>query len=310
MYFIDGHCDTLTLALSKGEDLFTHKGHLNLEKLAHFKPAVQVFAIWLNDEEVLNAYESTIKVMDHAHTVFNSRPDCIRLATSYADIINNINSDVCSAILGAEGAEPIGKDLDNLRKLHEKGLRVLTLTWNRHNAVSGCIQEPNLDGLSEFGRETVAECERLGVIIDVSHISTKGFWDVIETTAKPFIASHSNCKALASHRRNLDDEQIKALANKGGVIGANFCDAFLSDTHDPTMDDVVRHIDHIIKVGGEDCAAIGGDLDGTASPKSGWYKDVMLYEPLYARLVKDYGSTLADKIFFGNYLRLFKDTLR
>ncbi|MCL2617270.1 MAG: dipeptidase [Defluviitaleaceae bacterium] len=307
MYFVDGHCDTLTLAIGKGEDLLNHTGHLSIEKLASFKTAVQVFAIWLDDEQIKTAYEATIGFIDQAHKIFANNSNCIRLATSYSDIIQNIDAGVCTAILGAEGAEPIGSDLARLREFYNKGLRVLTFTWNRDNELSGCIATPNAGGLTQFGHEALAECERLGILVDVSHISVSGFNDVAQAATKPFFASHSNCKALASHKRNLEDAQIRIIAEAGGVVGVNFCDAFLSDSPGPDMNDVLRHIAHIINIGGVECAAFGGDLDGTASPVSGWYKDVLIYKSLYEHVEQVHGATTADKIFFQNYLRMFKE---
>ena len=307
MYFIDGHCDSLTQALSNGEDLLSRQGHLNIEKLTQFSPAVQVFAIWLNDALLANAYESTLDVIGCAHEIFTRNSAQIRLAKSYCDVVGNIGDVVCSAILGVEGGEPIGSDIERLYDLKSRGLRVLTLTWNRNNELSGSIAIPNAEGLSDFGREVVRECGRIGILVDVSHISLRGFWDVAETSKLPFFASHSNCKALASHKRNLDDKQIRSIANSGGVAGINFCDAFLSDSPNPDMDDVLCHISHLINTGGVECAALGGDLDGISDPGSGWFSDVTIYGLLYERLSKLHGSLSADKIFFGNYLRLFKD---
>ncbi|MCL2852952.1 MAG: dipeptidase [Defluviitaleaceae bacterium] len=310
MYFVDGHCDSLTLALSKGEDLYDHSGHLSIEKLARFAPSVQVFAIWLSDEQVAAAYESTVEIMNHARGVFDANSAYIRLATSYDDIARNIDERVCSAILGLEGGEPIGGDMGRLHDLHARGLRVLTLTWNRDNELSGSIAAPDAGGLTAFGREVVAECGRLGALVDVSHISKRGFWDVAETAVRPFFASHSNCKAIASHKRNIDDEQIRAIASRGGVVGVNFCDAFLSDSPSPDMDDVLRHIGHIINIGGVECTALGGDLDGISPPESGWFEDVTVFKSLYERVAKLHGSSSADKIFFGNYLRMFKEAMK
>ena len=309
MYFIDGHCDTLTTAINKGESLLDHTGHLNLRKLASFRTAVQIFAVWLNEEQLATPYDTAIQIIEQGSQAFTNNAELIRPARSYTQVLENINAGVCSAILGLEGAEPIGTDMARLHKLHEKGMRVLTLTWNRDNALSGGITTPNAPGLTNFGVDVVAECQSLGVIVDVSHISEKGFWDVAQITTKPFFASHSNCKALASHRRNLDNKQIRAIAGSGGVVGVNFCDAFLSDGYAPDMEDVLRHLEHIINTGGVESAALGGDLDGIPEPASKWFEDVQIYESIFYRLAQIYGNTVAEKVFFKNYLRLFKDTL-
>ena len=310
MRFIDGHCDTITAAMDKGENLRHFGGHLNLEKMLRFAPSVQVFSIWLNDERLIDPYQSTVDALDWAHNEFDKNADLIAVARSYGDIVANDSAGKNSALLGIEGGYPLGADMNRLYALHERGVRVLTMTWNHDNALSGGIATSNATGLSQFGRDVVAECAKLGIAIDVSHISTKGFDDVASVTTVPFFASHSNCKAITDHRRNLTDQQISTIANRGGVVSLNLYDDFLSNTHDPTMEDALRHLDHMLQVGGAQCPSLGGDLDGIEDPKRGWFADVSIYEALYDRVCAAHGSTIADNIFFANYLRMFKDVLR
>lgn len=309
MTFIDGHCDTLTMAMRAGKELWDFDGHLNFEKLRRFRGPVQVFAIWLDDDEIKQPYDNTIQAVDFAKEQFKKHEDIIKLANSYDDVLANMDAGICTALLGIEGAEPIGSDISKLHHFYSEGVRVLTLTWNRKNAVSESIACEAGHGLTSFGREVVAECNRLGILVDVSHLSVKGFWDLVEYSETPFTASHSNCLKLCSHRRNLDDEQIREIARRGGVIGLNLATAFLHDTPEKAnIDTVLRHLEHMANVGGVGCAALGGDLDGIPATPEG-INDLLDYEKLYKRIEAEFGVQDANKIFFGNFLRVFGETL-
>lgn len=165
-------------------------------------------------------------------------------------------------VLAMEGGEPVQDGIESLRVFYELGVRVFGFTWNQRNLLAeGVGEERAAGGLTELGREMVAEANRLGVLLDVSHLSVKSFWDMIEVSDAPIIASHSNAKALCSHRRNLDDDQIRALAAKGGAIGINGVAAFITD--DPqqaTLDTMLDHLDYIANLAGVEQVALGPDF--------------------------------------------------
>jgi membrane dipeptidase len=165
-------------------------------------------------------------------------------------------------VLAMEGGEPVQDGIESLRVFYELGVRIFGFTWNQRNLLAeGVGEERAGGGLTELGREMVAEANRLGILLDVSHLSVKSFWDMIETSDAPIIASHSNAKALCGHRRNLDDDQIRALAAKGGVIGINGVAAFIND--DPkqaSLDGMLDHLDYIANLAGVEQVALGPDF--------------------------------------------------
>jgi membrane dipeptidase len=202
--------------------------------------------------------------------------------------------------------------MENLKRLYEKGVRAMALTWNFPN----CFGYPNSSdetimkrGLTDFGKEAIGEMNRLGMLVDVSHLSDGGFYDVAQISRKPFIASHSNCRALTPHPRNLTDDMIRILAEHGGVTGLNFAPQFVSRTihsKDCRIEDLVRHTMHLVQVGGEDCVGIGTDFDGVGG-------NLEIHEPAQVdrlfEALKKAGLTerQLDKIARENVLRVFKD---
>lgn len=166
-----------------------------------------------------------------------------------------------AVFLSLEGAEGIQCDPGRLDTLYEMGIRMVNLTWNANNALAGCAKEDG-PGLTEQGREFVRRAQRLGIIIDVSHISDRAFWDVLETAERPVVASHSNSRKQCGHPRNLTDVQFRALCQQGGYAGINLYGAFLEDHGNADFESVYRHMDHFLQLGGAGHIALGGDLDG------------------------------------------------
>ncbi|MCR4397348.1 MAG: dipeptidase [Firmicutes bacterium] len=160
-------------------------------------------------------------------------------------------------VIALEGAEPLGATLDNLYVFHQAGVRSLGLTWNQRNLVADGIWETG--GLTEFGRQVVSLSESLEILVDVSHLNERSFWDVAEVARKPFVASHSNARAVCDHPRNLTDDQIRAISRSGGVVGLNFYSPTLAP-RDASIDDAVAHLRHMIAVAGEDHVALGPDF--------------------------------------------------
>lgn len=185
----------------------------------------------------------------------------IALCTTRREIDAALARGQIAFMLGIEGGECIQDGIESLRVFAALGVRVLGLTWNQRNLLAeGVGEERAGGGLTERGRAMVAEANRLGIVLDVSHLTVKSFWDVLETSNAPVIASHSNAKALCGHRRNLDDEQLRALAATGGTIGINLCAEFIADDpHAADIERVLDHIDHIAGVVGVGQVALGPD---------------------------------------------------
>lgn len=187
------------------------------------------------------------------------------LCTSYDDIKKAKQNGKIGFILSMEGAEPLGRDIQLLRVFHSLGLRVLGLTHNLRNyagepALTTPAETGQIGGLSDFGSALIQEANELGVVIDVSHLNDPGVWDVMRNSRHPVIASHSNCRALLDHPRGLTDEQIRAIAENGGVIGINACALLVGGGKDTTIDMLLDHLEHIVNVGGMQSVGLGLDF--------------------------------------------------
>ena len=210
-------------------------------------------------------------------------------------------------MLGFEGGEFLEGSLEALRMFHRLGLRFLALTWSERNALAdGAAESGTRGGLTTFGKSVLRECARLGIVVDVSHLSEAGFWDVADLTEEPFVASHSNCHAVYAHPRNLTDDQIKAVAESGGLVGISLNPEYISEPDaQPTLGLVCDHILHAIEVAGEDHVAIGSDFWSYSDP--GPLSDPSEFPLLTAELLKRglSGKTLA-AVLGGNWLRVVR----
>jgi membrane dipeptidase len=229
-------------------------------------------------------------------------------------------------LLSLEGADPLQNDLNLLRIFYDLGVRGIGLTWSRRNyAADGCAfsseAEPRPCGLTDFGRALVQKAEHLGMLVDVSHLNEAGFWDVLKTATKPVIASHSNCRALADTPRNLTDDQIEALAGKGGVMGMNAISAFVGDTSRKRgAEDLLNHVDHVVKLVGVDHVGLGLDFcsgfkDYLALPHALDTYDVLpghdhLKDFTAGMVERGYGDEDILKVLGGNFMRVYEQVLK
>lgn len=224
----------------------------------------RVLAIYLDNSSLPEmALRHALDYISNLYEELEITPE-IALCRNYEEILDAYKKGKIAFVLGMEGAEPLENDPELLRIFHKLGLRVLTLTHSRRNYVGdGAFFRPQKagtpGGLSPFGVEVLEEAHKLGILIDVSHLNDPGFWDVIEFSNDPIIASHSNCRALVNHPRNLTDEQIKAIAEKNGFIGMNSAGLFV-DEKNPTLDKLVDHIDHIVELVGVKHVGLGLDF--------------------------------------------------
>lgn len=312
MNLIDLHCDTIDKLMDDpAENLYRNNFSVDINKLKNAKSIVQVFAIYF-DLEIYreNPFCRFEKMADRFFKEIEASDELISLAKSYNDIIENQKHNKVSAILSIEEGGAINGKIDNLHKIYERGVRLITLNWNYENEIG---YPHNLDmyknnGLKSFGLDVVELMNELGMIIDVSHLNDGGFYDVANNSRKPFIASHSNSRVITNHSRNLSDDMIKVLANKGGVTGINFCNVFLGDSSVSTIDDIISHIKHIVKIGGIDVVAMGTDFDGI--PNSVEIENISEMYKLENRLLKcGFKEDEIEKIMYKNALRVLKDVL-
>jgi membrane dipeptidase len=258
---VDAHSDILCdvrVRRRAGETQVVRRRHLPRLRAGGFTAIV--FAIYLTSYMPESALRESLLMIDDLNEEIAESDGDLYLVRNAADLIDGGRSDRLAILLSLEGAEPIGLDLGILRLLHQLGLRALGLTWARRNALGdGNREEHTGGGLTNFGRAVVRECGRLGILVDVSHISSAGFWDVLRLADGPVIASHSNARALCDHPRNLTDDQLRALAATGGVVGLNACPDFVASTQ-PTLDRLLDHAEHMASVMGPGHVGLGLDL--------------------------------------------------
>ena len=296
--YFDGHCDTIERCLRTGESLLRNRGHIDLARAAVFRDYVQVFALYWPDPQQAPAMLPRLhdRYLDETARAAGRITRC----KTAADIC--AAGTACRALLSIEGGELLDCDPAMLETAADWGVRMINLTWNHANLLSGAHASDAARGLTARGRAFVREAQRLGILIDVSHLSARGFWDLIGCTERPIIASHSDCSAVFPHSRSLTDDQIRAVAETGGVIGVNFYSEFVGAP--ATMDCLVAHVEHLLAHGGEDAVAIGADFDGCDTVCGGiaGLQDVpKLWQALQRR---GYPEALLQRIFFGNWLRL------
>lgn len=306
---VDGHCDTLVKAYEEGKTLLNNDLHVDFKRLYNYNAPVQFFAVWLDKKYYPEAFDRTNRIIDFFEDELHKSADIAAKVLNLNDILKNKTEGKISALLAIEGGEAIEGSLDKLQKLYDRGIRAMTLTWNYANRIADGAGVENPSGLTEFGRDCVAKMNKMGMIVDVSHLSDKGFWDVCETAVNPFIATHSNARAICGAKRNLTDKQIKALAEKGGIMGVNLYSSFIAENGPGTVDDILNHIEHIINVGGEDVLGLGCDFDGIDSMPEDIY-GIQSLENLLNTISVRFGDRLTEKISEKNFLRVLRDILK
>lgn len=344
MKTIDMHCDTIFEIEKQKCSLRENNLHIDLMKLKEADYLIQNFALYVPLKEVDDNYnditptdknplKDVLTLADCYYEELEANKDIIAPVYTYDDIEKNAKAGKLSALLTIEEGGVCLGSLSVLRMLHQLGVRMMTLTWNFPNEIG----YPNVDlsklgdiamssknvvpvrfttadtknGLTERGIEFVEEMNRLGMIVDVSHLSDAGFYDVLKYSKKPFVASHSNARSVCSAVRNLTDDMIRKLSESGGVTGLNFCADFLTvpepgKPNPGTMEAVVTHAKHIVNVGGIECLGLGSDFDGISTNKG---IPNAAYMPQLFDLLKKNGFTESDleKICYKNVLRVYKE---
>lgn len=308
---IDGHCDTIGEQLSGKRWLGdrSNDGHIDLPRLREGGVNAQFFACYVPvPYQRHGAATHAMARLDQLHLLAERLPEQFVIARSTDDIRQAKTSGKIAAIAGLEGAEALDGEIGLLRQYYRLGVRNLGLAWNFRNAACDGVSERRTGGgLTEFGVAVVLECNRLGITIDVSHLSPAGLEDVLALSEDPIIASHSNAFALCDHPRNLTDDQMSAIAAKGGVIGVTFVNSFLRREQPEltTIDDVLEHLEYMLAVVGEDHIAIGSDFDGCNPPRD--MADTTVYPRITSLLQeRGYSDTIIRKILGGNFMRIFE----
>ena len=304
----DAHCDTISRCYYLHEGLRCNTGDLSLEKTERFARYCQFFALWTTKEytdgdgcTMEEAYHTLLGCF-RAQMACNS--DKIIQCRTAQDVEQAHRCGKAAAFLTVEGAELLGCAPARLDQAAIDGVTAINLTWNYANALSGSSKEQPERGLSTVGRDFVRKMEDLRILVDVSHLSEAGFWDLAELARRPFIASHSNAKSVRDHTRNLTDGQINAIIKNQGVIGLNFYEDFVGGGRD--FDALRAHLDRILGLGGAAHVALGGDWDGCdtipALPsidRIGDFYDYLLYH--------GYHETVVRNLFYNNLMRVVSE---
>lgn len=322
--YFDAHCDTVYRCMETGEasaleygesreeqrryyaasgHLRKNGGHIDLERGRQFRRCAQFFALFHDAAEAPadGMWAQCQRIHDFFLREMADNADIARHCRTGAEVDEAVAQGKVAALLSIEGADLIDCDVHRIETVAGWGVRLLNPVWNRANVLSGTNAEEPERGLSAEGRDFIRVMEEYGIYPDVSHLSDAGFWDLVRMARRPIIASHSNARAICPHRRNLTDDQFRAIRDLGGVVGLNLYLHFVGES---TMDALVAHVEHFLALGGEKTLCLGGDMDGCealAGGMTGMQDMPKLYDALKAR---GYGEALLEDIFWNNLRRL------
>ena len=330
---MDLHCDTadrlgwqtldLDLRMTCGQDFYGegddehpteccylehNRGAISLEKIGS-TPWAQCFATFIPDElSPEQAIRFQAQIMAHISGQANLNHGTATEARRVSDIRPALEKGRTVVVHTIENARLFAADLGLVEMLHNVGVQMASLSWNAQGPLAS--GHDSHAGLTDCGRRALAEMERVGMVLDVSHLNDECFDEVAALATRPFVASHSNARAVCGHPRNLTDDQFRRIVDAGGVVGLNYCSEFLADgvtdeAHGAvTFEQTVRHIEHWLDLGGEDAIALGGDLDGAAVPD--FLSDVSKFPEFQNKLVKHFGKTTTEKLCYENAVSFFE----
>jgi len=304
--FIDAHADTITRALlpHNNANLFSNNLHVDFKRLSDFNAPVQVFVLWCSDTYVGNAYEYTNSLLDFFESEVAKHSDIIEIALTPEDLRRNAKNNKISAIISIEGGEALMGKIENVDHFYNRGVRIMSLTWNRENELGYGQATGSTKGLKPFGEEVLRRMDELGIILDISHINEVGFWDAHSISTRPYMASHSNAYSVTPHNRNLKDAQITAMVDRGGIIGLVLYPLILSQRSSANMNDYMAHIRHFIDLGAGANLGLGSDFDGFGTMPDG-FTDVSSYKMLAEKIAEVFDEDTSNRIMYGNFYDFF-----
>jgi membrane dipeptidase len=309
MKIIDSHCDLLSKMLLDPLINFNQIQPdiaINLPRLQQVNIALQFFAIYIPEKIEGMRFEPILDCIDLFYQKIAANP-AIAFIQDNNDLEQVIQGEKIGALLTLEGVEGLAGSLRNLRIVYYLGVRCIGITWNYANWAADGVMEARNGGFSIKGKRFVKECNKLGILLDVSHLSETGFWQLMDMSKEPVLASHSNTFEVCPHPRNLTNEQIKAIIAKNGVIGLTFVPWFVKPNN-PQISDLLFHIDPICSLGGENHLGFGSDFDGIDSFVPN-LEHAGHYDHLVNELSKKYTASLVEKILFNNWMHFLKNSL-
>ena len=307
---IDLHCDTMMQLLEHPDsgDLYRNTWKIDIEKLQKAHSKIQDFALFINMGETNDPYGRYEEMRNLCVSQIHNYGEHIQHVLSYQDVESVYKSGKIGALMSIEEGGVLGGDLNKLKQAYQDGVRLITLTWNYPNGLGEPHCGEQHKKLTSKGVEFVEAMQELGIIVDCSHLNDAGTEQLGDILDVPFIASHSNARELRSHTRNLPDNLIRLIANKGGIIGLNFAQNFLGTSPISRIEDIVKHGLYLIDKGGEDVVALGTDFDGI--PPNTEIADMSQMSRLYDAF-KEAGLSVeqCEKLFWKNADRLLKEIL-
>ncbi len=308
----DCHCDTIALFGEEGYD-FTSRNrssHLDLPRLIEGRIALQFFAVCTAPLPERRPLHAALRMIGRFHRTLDACPS-LQLIETQEDLLAAEEGDRIGALLALEGAEPLEGSVELLDIFCRLGLRALSLTWNHRNPFADGVGETAAAaGLTRAGRKLVEALSRKGIILDLAHLAPRSFAEALELTSRPPLVSHANARALCEHRRNLDDEQLKALAARNGVIGLTLYPHFIAGREEATLDELVDHFVHIAELIGVEHLACGSDFDGIGETVTG-IADAAAYPNLLEALQRrGFRPREIELIARGNVERILRAHLR
>jgi len=316
----DAHCDTILRVKSENGSLRRNSFHIDLERGRSFSPYAQVFAVFTRPfdglpEDYSRDWPAEVltplcdELLGLLFSEIGKNADILSLCRSAGDVRAAAESGKIAALIAVEGAELLGCDVERLKSAYDSGVRLVNLCWNYDNALCGAANGAEAGGLTDRGRAFVKEMQNIGVAVDLSHASERTFWDVAEIAERPIIAGHSDSKAICGNPRNLSDDQFKELVRLKGAAGLNLYPKFLSESGSAGIDDVIRHAEHFLSLGGEKAVCLGSDFDGIESTPEGM-TGIESYASLYeAMLKRNWPEVLVRDIFYYNLCEVLERAL-
>ncbi|HTR52983.1 MAG TPA: dipeptidase [Kofleriaceae bacterium] len=316
---IDLHADTAKLMDKLGYDLAARHsrvvprranliGHVDLPRLREGGVAGQFFAFWTWPKKLPGQPDHMRSVLDQLDALdqaIEANPHDLAWARTGADVRAAKAAGKVAVLGGIEGGHALGGRVDAIEMFARRGVRYLGPLHLWPNALGGTSRKPDVDvGLTDHGREVVRECERCGVIVDLAHINRRGYYEVLELTKRPVMVTHTGVAGVTPMWRNLDDDQLRAVAQRGGCVGVIFARQFLGGA---SIDDVVAHVEHLIAVAGEDAPALGSDFDGFVVPPEGLEDIAALPNLTVALSRRGIAPRVLEKILGGNALRVLDE---
>jgi membrane dipeptidase len=311
---VDGHCDTIHLFRGiRGPYVFEHKnvvGHVDLPRLREGGVDIQFFALYIEPEyKPYSALVRTLTLMEHFWREMGKHTDSVKVIQSVNDLNHSIDNRKLGVVMALEGAEGL-ESTEILHMLHRLGLRSVGLTWNQRNQLAdGVGVGESAGGLTSFGKEMVREMNSLGILVDAAHVATRGFNDILDVSTSPIVVTHANAYGVCPHRRNLSDEQLKALRDAGGVVGLTFYPPFVHESGEAGLEELLDHFCYIAQRFGSDILGLGADFDGISRSVTG-LEDVSKLPMLTKGLIqRGFSESEVKKILGENFLRVLRSNL-